>query len=134
MYISNKNAARIDFIRNTIEAWHKEKLLTELEFYYLLAGLIEGVPAVSNITGTYGAYLKHWDKRAYKDFEMARLDVINNKRANKSYNKDANKLIEELSEVKEVYIERVEEFNQIEKEYREALDQIMDKKEIISGK
>lgn len=96
MYVSNKNAVRIDFIRNTIEAWKNEKLLTELEYYYLLAGLIEGVPSVSNITGTYGAYLKHWDKRTFKDLEMARLDVIDNKRNNKSYNKDSNKLIEEL--------------------------------------
>lgn len=97
MYLSNKNAARIDFIRNTIEAWKKEKLLTELEYYYLLAGLIEGVPSVSNITGTYGAYLKHWDRRTFKDLEMARLDVFDNKRNNKSYNMDANKLITELS-------------------------------------
>jgi len=97
MYVSNKNAARIDFIRKTIEAWKNERLLTELEYYYLLAGLIEGVPSVSNITGTYGAYLKHWDKRTFKDLEMARLDVVDNKRNNKSYNKDANKLIEELS-------------------------------------
>lgn len=96
MYVSNKNAARIDFMRKTIEAWKKEELLNELEYYYLLAGLLEGVPAVSNITGTYGAYLKHWDRRTFKDLEMARLDVIDNKRNNKSYNKDANKLIEEL--------------------------------------
>lgn len=97
MYVSNKNAARIDFIRNTIEAWKNENLLAELEYYYLLAGLIEGVPSISNITGTYGAYLKHWDKRTFKDLEMARLDVIDNKKNNKSYNMDANKLIEELS-------------------------------------
>ncbi len=97
MYLSNKNAARIDFIRNTIEAWKNEKLLTESEYYYLLAGLIEGVPSVSNITGTYGAYLKHWDKRSFKDLEIVRLDIIDNKRNNRSYNKDANKLIEELS-------------------------------------
>ncbi len=97
MYLSNKNAVRIDFIRNTIEAWKNENLLNELEYYYLLAGLIEGVPSVSNITGTYGAYLKYWDKRTFKDLEMARLDVVDNKRDNKSYNKDANKLIEELS-------------------------------------
>lgn len=97
MYLSNKNAARIDFIRNTIEAWKHQKLLTESEYYYLLAGLIEAVPSVSNITGTYGAYLKHWDKRTFKDLEMVRLDVIDNKRNNKCYNKDANKLIEELN-------------------------------------
>lgn len=97
MYVSNKNAARIDFIRNTLESWRKEKLLNETEYYYLLAGLIEGVPSISNITGTYGAYLKHWDKRTFKDLEMARLDVIDNKRNNKCFNKDANELIKELS-------------------------------------
>lgn len=96
MYISNKNATRIDFIRNTIEAWKKTDLLDETEYYYLLAGLIEGVPNISNITGTYGAYLKQWDKRTFKEFEMARLDVIDNNRINKCYNKDANKLIQDL--------------------------------------
>ncbi|OUO94395.1 Dam family site-specific DNA-(adenine-N6)-methyltransferase [Cloacibacillus sp. An23] len=97
MYLSNKNAARIDFVRNTIEAWKREGLLYDLEYYYLLAGLIEGVPSVSNITGTYGAYLKYWDKRSFKDLELARLDVINNHRRNTSYNRDANELIGELS-------------------------------------
>lgn len=96
MYLSNKNAARIDFVRNTIEAWKIEGLLHELEYYYLLAGLIEGVPSVSNITGTYGAYLKYWDKRAFKDLELARLDVFNNRKRNTSYNRDANDLIGEL--------------------------------------
>lgn len=96
MYISNKNAMRIDFIRTTIEAWKTKGLLDETEYYYLLAGLIEGVPFVSNITGTYGAYLKKWDKRAFKDFEMIRPQVYDNNRQNKSYNMDANKLITEL--------------------------------------
>lgn len=96
MYVSVKNAMRIDFIRHTIEAWKRENLLTEDEYYYLLAGLIEGVPYVSNITGTYGAYLKEWDKRAYKDFEMIRLDVEDNGYCNKAYNMDANQLITEI--------------------------------------
>jgi len=71
-------------------------LIDEVEYYYLLASLIKGVPFVSNITGTYGAYLKEWDKRAYKEFEMARLEVVDNGRNNCSYNKDANKLIREI--------------------------------------
>ncbi len=96
MYVTNKNAARIDFIRNTMEEWKTEKLLDEAEYYYLLAGLIEGVPSVSNITGTYGAYLKKWDKRAYKDLEMVRLEVIDNGCKNKSCNMEANRLIEEI--------------------------------------
>ena len=96
MYVSNKNASRIDFIRLTIEAWKKEALITELEYYYLLAGLIEGVSSVSNTTGTYGAYLKTWDNRAYKDLELTRFTVIDNKKNNKCYNMDALKLISEI--------------------------------------
>lgn len=96
MYFSNKNAVRIDFIRNTIEAWKKANLLTELEYYYLLAALIEGVPSVSNTTGTYGAYLKQWDNRSHKELELLRLNVLDNGRNNKCYNKDALKLITEI--------------------------------------
>ncbi|MDR2547117.1 MAG: Dam family site-specific DNA-(adenine-N6)-methyltransferase [Lachnospiraceae bacterium] len=96
MYLSHKNALRIDFIRNTVEAWKQSKLISDNEYYYLLAALIEGVPYVSNITGTYGAYLKEWDKRALKDFEMVRLEIYDNTQKNKCYNMDANKLIREL--------------------------------------
>lgn len=96
MYISNKNSIRIDFIRNTIEKWKNDGLLDEIEYYYLLASLIEGVPFVSNIAGTYGAYLKQWDKRTFKDFEMMRFQIIDNNKKNKSYNEDANTLIDKL--------------------------------------
>ena len=96
MYFSNKNAVRIDFIRNTIESWKKSNLLNELEYFYLLAALVEGVPSVSNITGTYGAYLKQWDKRSFKELELLRLEVLDNGRNNKCYNSDALKLIDSL--------------------------------------
>lgn len=88
MYFTSENARRIDFIRTTIEQWKTEKKLTEAEYYYLLASLIEAVPSVSNITGTYGAYLKNWDKRAYKKIELPQFDVQNNNRNNKAYNED----------------------------------------------
>jgi adenine-specific DNA-methyltransferase len=96
MYISKRNADRVDFIRNTIEAWNNARLIDETEYFYLLASLIEGVPFISNITGTYGAYLKEWDKRALKKFEMAKLDIVDNGQNNQSYNMDANKLIREI--------------------------------------
>jgi adenine-specific DNA-methyltransferase len=66
------------------------------EYYYLLASLLEGVPFVSNITGTYGAYLKDWDKRALKKFEMLRFNIKNNNYDNKCYNVDSNNLIKEI--------------------------------------
>ena len=96
MYLTPENALRIDFIRNKIENWKNKELITINEYYYLLASLIEGVPYVSNITGTYGAYLKQWDKRAFKKFELIRLNVIDNKSNNKCYNRNANELIKEI--------------------------------------
>ena len=96
MYLSVENAIRIDYIRNMIESWKDNNLLTEEEYFHLLAGLVEGVPYVSNITGTYGAYLKDWDKRAYKNFEMVRLNVENNGFKNECYNENANNLISEI--------------------------------------
>lgn len=80
MYFTVENARRIDFIRTTIERWKNENKLTESEYYYLLASLIEAVPSVSNITGTYGAYLKNWDKRAFKKLELPTLDINDNKK------------------------------------------------------
>lgn len=97
MYLTNKNAVRIDFIRNTITDWFEKEYINENTYYYLIASLVEGVPYVSNITGTYGAYLKKWDKRANKEFEMMRLEVQDNKRNNKSYNEDALTLIKKIS-------------------------------------
>ncbi|MDR1498328.1 MAG: Dam family site-specific DNA-(adenine-N6)-methyltransferase [Puniceicoccales bacterium] len=96
MYLTEENARRIDFIRSRIEEWHSEKRLTRGEYNYLLAALIEGIPFVSNITGTYGAYLKHWDKRAFKKFEMQRLPVVGNGKINKCFNENANELIRHI--------------------------------------
>ena len=70
MYFQNGNALRIDLIRLQIEEWFKAHKINEDEYFYLLAALINAVPYVSNITGTYGAYLKFWDKRTYKKLEL----------------------------------------------------------------
>lgn len=96
MYLSENNAKRIDFIRIKIEEWKNNGVITENEYYYLLACLIESVPYISNISGTYGAYLKHWDKRALNKLELENLDVINNNNINKCYNMDANELINHI--------------------------------------
>jgi len=97
MYFTSENAKRIDFIRLTIEKWNAQNLIDEDEYYYLIMSLIEGVPYVSNITGTYGAYLKHWDKRAFKNFKMIDIEVEDNGQSNKCFNIDGNKLIDEIS-------------------------------------
>lgn len=95
-YLTEENARRIDFIRTTIEEWKRNALIDSYEYKYLLATLIEGIPFVSNITGTYGAYLKSWDKRVFKRFELIKLSISDNDERNICYNEDANELIKKI--------------------------------------
>ena len=70
MYFSKENAGRIDFFREIIEKWYE----SDNEFAYLLACLLESVSGISNTAGVYGAFLKHWDKRALKPIIFNRID------------------------------------------------------------
>ena len=62
MYINDENALRIDFARNITEDWRKVGFLSDDEYYYLVACIVEGIPFVSNISGTYGAFHKEWER------------------------------------------------------------------------
>ena len=97
MYLSVENAKRVDFIRDKISEWEKNKRVSEEENFYLIDALLSGIPSVSNTTGTYGAYLKKWDKRALKPLVLRPSRPIDNQRQNKCYNIDANILVRELS-------------------------------------
>lgn len=97
MYFQESNARRIDFIRATIEDWRTQGLLSDNEYFYLLDSLIESVPYISNITGTYGAYLKHWDKRSYKPLHLIPSEVINNHVENHAFQGDSLKLVKDIS-------------------------------------
>lgn len=77
MYFTSENASRIDYFREEIENWKKQKLINENEYCYLLACLIESVSDVSNTAGVYGAYLKKWDSRALKKIVFDKVDSKN---------------------------------------------------------
>lgn len=96
MYMTPENGIRIDVIRISIEKMLEKKYISENEFEYLLACLIEGVPYISNISGVYGAYLKNWDKRSLNEFKFIELNVENNNKKNKSHNRNAHELIQEV--------------------------------------
>lgn len=96
MYFTEQNALKIDAIRIQIENWYKDFLINEDEYFYLLACLIEAVPFVSNITGVYGAFLKHWDNRALNTLDVKKVDLVNNRAKGMAYHEDANKLIEKI--------------------------------------
>lgn len=93
MYFTCENALRIDVIRLTIEKWHKEALIDEDGYYYLLAALLNAVPFVSNIAGVYGAYLKHWDARAKKALVLEEPVLSSGDLSFESYNLPYEKLL-----------------------------------------
>ncbi len=97
MYLTVENAKRIDFIHSTLDSWKKDAYVNQQEYLYLLNSLIEALPSVSNITGTYGAYLKHWDKRSLNKLDLIFPSVIDNNRPNRSFNENANELIKKIS-------------------------------------
>ena len=104
MYFTEENAKRIDFCRNTIENWKKEKLINDNEYFYLLASLLNAIPYVSNTTGTYGAFLKKWDKRAFKPLTLE-APFIYNYFNNEAYNCDSLNLISQLDKNDICYID-----------------------------
>ncbi|MBO4847021.1 MAG: DNA adenine methylase [Lachnospiraceae bacterium] len=98
MYFQNDNALRIDIIRKQIEDWKHDELITEDEYYYLLASLLQAVPYVANITGTFGSYLKFWDKRTYNRLTLEPPQIIKGKKC-ECYCGDYTKILSKKSDV-----------------------------------
>lgn len=96
MYFTTENGKKIDGIRTLLEKWLSEGLINNLEHNYLLTSLIQAIPYRSNITGTYGAYLKNWDKRALKPLTLKKVEIIDNKKSNLSFNENANDLVKRI--------------------------------------
>ena len=96
MYLNDDNALRIDFARCTVEDWRADGLLSEDEYYYLVACIVEGIPFVSNTSGTYGAFHKVWERRSYKHYELYRLPVYHNGKTNRCYNENGTDLLKRL--------------------------------------
>jgi adenine-specific DNA-methyltransferase len=95
-YLIPENARKIDSILHTIEIWNAKKLTNDIEDAVLRATTVEAVPFVSNISGTYGAYLKEYDRRAFKELTLKVPEFISNQKQNYVFNTDANKLVREI--------------------------------------
>jgi len=98
-YFSEENAAKIDYIRITIEQWYLEDRISLKEYYYLIACLIESVSKVANVAGVYGSYLKKWDPRATKSMKFINVEQEAKKARfeNEVYNKNIEDLINDIS-------------------------------------
>ena len=97
MYFTDENALRIDTNRTLFNEWKNAGIITELEYYYLITSLLRGINLISNVSGTYGAYLKHWDKRALNPLLLQQVEIIESKNQNKAYKLDANELVKKIT-------------------------------------
>ena len=96
MYYSDENGMLIDAIRQQIENWKTENLISQNEYFVLLACLIETVPFYANIAGVYAAFQKQWDVRAVKKLILRPVEFVVNKQENHSFNENSVNLIGEI--------------------------------------
>ncbi len=95
-YYTTENAEKADAIRQQIEQWRTDKLLTEPEYFYILCSLLEAIDQVANTASVYGAYLKKFKASALKPLRLKPLELTNHVRGCRVWNQDANELIEKI--------------------------------------
>jgi len=88
---------RIDAMRTKIEEWKEKKMINKNEYFILLASLIESVPFYANISGVYAAFLKQYDPRALKRFEIKSIKFYLGKKSHIVYNKNSMNLLNDLN-------------------------------------
>lgn len=93
MYYSDENGKIIDAIRQKIEFWKNEDLISENEYFVLLACLIETVPFYANISGVYAAFHKKWDPRAVKKMILRPVELVTNNKDNLTFNQNSTELL-----------------------------------------
>lgn len=96
MYFSSENGQRIDAIRTKIEEWYKGELISESEYYILLACLIESISFYANVAGVYAAYQKKWDPRAVKRLELRPIKLLSNNKRNFVSNVDGMSIVSSI--------------------------------------
>ncbi len=95
-YFTGENGKRIDAQRQKIEKWRNEKLISENEYFILIACLVERVPFYSNISGVYGAFLKKYDPRALKKFENKAIKTYESDKKHRVFNKNSVEIAPDL--------------------------------------
>ncbi len=102
-YFTSENGQKIDAVRLQIEEWKKTSKISEDQYFFLLASLLESADKVANTASVYGAYLKHIKASAAKTMvvkpAMKKMDLFSEglpSQKNQVFQKDANQLIKEI--------------------------------------
>lgn len=110
LYFSKNNGLKIQAIRNQIQSWSQDQLITQGEKAWLIASLLEGADRVANTASVYGAYLKQVKRSAQKPLQL-RVPIPvpspHNAEHHRAFCMDSESLLQKLSEtrLKLVYID-----------------------------
>ncbi|MAP81655.1 MAG: modification methylase [Aequorivita sp.] len=96
MYFTAENGQKIDAVRTQIEAWKKTSKITEDQYYFLLASLLESADKVANTASVYGAYLKHIKPSAAKKLIIKPAIFQKTENTHHVFQKNSNLLIKEI--------------------------------------
>lgn len=94
-YYTDNNGRLCDAIRLKLNEWRNAKKISEMEFFILLASLLDAIDRVANTASVYGAFLKHFKPTACKPLQLRPLPLIAGY-GSQAYKQDANELAREI--------------------------------------
>jgi len=95
-YFSDENGMRCDTIRQKIEKWKEENLISDDEYYFLMTSLIESIDKYANTASVYGAFLKKLKKSAQNNLIFKPAELIINEQEHTVFNDDINNMAEKI--------------------------------------
>jgi adenine-specific DNA-methyltransferase len=95
-YFSTTNGKKIDAIRLAIRNWKEQGKISENQYYFLLASLLESADQVANTASVYSAYLKRLKKSAQKELIIKPALYERSAAKHQVYNQDSNLLIKKI--------------------------------------
>ncbi len=95
-YFTSENGQKIDAVRTQIEEWKKSSKITEDQYYFLLASLLESADKVANTASVYGAYLKHIKTSAAKKIIIKPAVFQETTNSHQVFQQDSNELIKKI--------------------------------------
>ncbi|PHR13728.1 MAG: modification methylase [Aequorivita sp.] len=95
-YFTAENGQKIDAVRLKIEVWKKTSKISENQYFFLLASLLESADKVANTASVYGAYLKHIKASAAKSLVIKPAIFQATQTSHKVFQQDSNHLIKKI--------------------------------------
>lgn len=95
-YFTLENGQKIDAIRLQIENWKEASKISEDQYFFLLASLLESADKVANTASVYGAYLKHIKTSAAKKLVVKPAVFQQTENSHQVFQQDSNELIKKI--------------------------------------